>query len=292
MLACRERHQWPVPYVLFRQPSGDTGGCIGGIAIDPFLPGTRELFGQVAQGVVAGAGLDRQQVLEEPARHDPEQALGAGSPGDLMALPAEDCGLVKDAGCDGGRKLDAPARDAVMLSGQLAAGHNDEALGAIPLAGHDRALGGPAGGAAFCDLAQPRLRERRKQRDVPQIRIFTAHGSLLRACKEFLAAVYQAIRNLSRLHAYVVPMICVELRFDGNPDRLHARARHRQRLDELHAQGDLLLAGPWSDESGALLIFSADGNRVRQIIQDDPYYSTPGVTVLAVREWTPVAGDR
>lgn len=94
------------------------------------------------------------------------------------------------------------------------------------------------------------------------------------------------------MHAYVLPMICVELQFDGNPDRLHARARHRQRLDELHAQGDLLLAGPWPDDSGALLIFSADGNRVRQIIQDDPYYSTPGVTVLAVREWTPVAGDR
>jgi uncharacterized protein YciI len=87
-------------------------------------------------------------------------------------------------------------------------------------------------------------------------------------------------------------MICVELQFDGNPDRLHARAQHRQRLDQLHAQGDLLLAGPWSDDSGALLIFSADGNRVRQIIQDDPYYSVPGVTVLAVREWTPIAGDR
>lgn len=87
-------------------------------------------------------------------------------------------------------------------------------------------------------------------------------------------------------------MICVELRFDGNPDRLQARAWHRQRLDVLHKQGDLLLAGPWSDDSGALLIFSADGNRVRQIIQDDPYYSTPGVTVLAVREWTPIVGDR
>jgi len=70
------------------------------------------------------------------------------------------------------------------------------------------------------------------------------------------------------------------------------RAKHRQCLDELHAQGDLLLAGPWSDDSGALLIFSADGNRVQQIIQDDPYYSTPGVTVLAVREWMPIAGDR
>lgn len=87
-------------------------------------------------------------------------------------------------------------------------------------------------------------------------------------------------------------MMCVQLQFDDNPDRLHARARHRRHLDELHARGDLLLAGPWSDDSGALLIFSVDGDRVRQIIQDDPYYTTPGVTVLAVREWTPVSGNR
>lgn len=104
-------------------------------------------------------------------------------------------------------------------------------------------------------------------------------------------AVYQAIRIYPRLRAYGLPMICVELQFDAKPDRLLARARHRQRLGQLHAQGDLLLAGPWSDDSGALLIFSADDDRVRQIIQDDPYYSTPGVTIAAVREWTPIVGS-
>jgi uncharacterized protein len=85
-------------------------------------------------------------------------------------------------------------------------------------------------------------------------------------------------------------MICVELQFDGNAARLAARAQHRKRLDQLHAQGDLLLAGPWADDSGALLIFRADGNRVRQIIQDDPYYTAPGVTVLSIRQWTHIAG--
>ena len=86
-------------------------------------------------------------------------------------------------------------------------------------------------------------------------------------------------------------MICVELQFDGSPERLRARAKHRQRLDELHAGGELLLAGPWTDDSGALLVFSADGDRVRQILHDDPYYSTPGVTVRSVRAWTPIAGS-
>jgi uncharacterized protein len=86
-------------------------------------------------------------------------------------------------------------------------------------------------------------------------------------------------------------MICIELRFDDNPARLAARPQHRRRLDELHAQGDLLLAGPWADDSGALLIFNADIARVRDVIQDDPYYTTPGVTVLGIRDWTPIAGS-
>jgi uncharacterized protein len=66
--------------------------------------------------------------------------------------------------------------------------------------------------------------------------------------------------------------------------RLTARAQHRQRLAQLLAQGDLLLAGPWADDSGALLILTADGGRVRQVSQDDPYYTTPGVAVLGIRE--------
>jgi uncharacterized protein YciI len=85
-------------------------------------------------------------------------------------------------------------------------------------------------------------------------------------------------------------MMCVELQFDGNPARLAARPQHRQRLEQLHSQGELVLAGPWADDSGALLVFSTDESRVRQILQDDPYYTTPGVTVLPVREWAPVVG--
>lgn len=89
---------------------------------------------------------------------------------------------------------------------------------------------------------------------------------------------------------YAAAMICVELQFDGSPERLRARAMHRQRLGALHAAGELLLAGPWPDDSGALLVFSADGDRVRQILREDPYYSAPGVTVRSVRAWTPIVG--
>lgn len=73
-------------------------------------------------------------------------------------------------------------------------------------------------------------------------------------------------------------MMCVELQFDDDTARLEARPQHRKRLAQLHSEGDLVLAGPWADDSGALLIFSTDDKRVREIMQDDPYYTTPGVT--------------
>jgi uncharacterized protein len=85
-------------------------------------------------------------------------------------------------------------------------------------------------------------------------------------------------------------MFVLELRFDDDPLRLAARPAHRQRLAELDAQGRLLAAGPWHDDSGALLVFRADHEGVREIMAADPYYTTPGVTVVSLRQWRPVVG--
>lgn len=85
-------------------------------------------------------------------------------------------------------------------------------------------------------------------------------------------------------------MFVLELSFHADPRRMAARPAHRERLAELYAQGQLVLAGPWRDDSGALLVFDADQDRVREILDSDPYYRTPGVTVASLREWTPVVG--
>jgi hypothetical protein len=85
-------------------------------------------------------------------------------------------------------------------------------------------------------------------------------------------------------------MICVELAFDGDPRRLRMRPQHRRRLERLHAEGALSGAGPWSDDSGALLVFALDEAQVRALMDEDPYYSAPGVTVVAVRGWAPILG--
>jgi uncharacterized protein len=81
-------------------------------------------------------------------------------------------------------------------------------------------------------------------------------------------------------------MFAVQLTFADDPARLDHRPAHRERLAALAADGRLLAAGPWSDESGALLVFLVAGRD--EIIAADPYYSAPGVEVTGVHEWHPV----
>jgi uncharacterized protein YciI len=86
-------------------------------------------------------------------------------------------------------------------------------------------------------------------------------------------------------------MYVLELAFDDDERRLAARPAHRERLARLCAEGTLLMAGPWADDSGALLIFRTDEPGLREIVAADPYYSTPGVTVVGYRRWTPLPLD-
>jgi uncharacterized protein YciI len=84
-------------------------------------------------------------------------------------------------------------------------------------------------------------------------------------------------------------MFAVQLAFSDDPARLALRPAHRERLAGLAADGRLLAAGPWSDDSGALLVFVVAGREeLDAIMAADPYYSAAGVTVTWVREWSPV----
>lgn len=84
-------------------------------------------------------------------------------------------------------------------------------------------------------------------------------------------------------------MYAVQLAFSDTSARLALRPGHRERLAGLAADGLLLAAGPWSDDSGALLLFVVAGREeLDAIMAVDPYYSAPGVTVTSVQEWNPV----
>lgn len=83
-------------------------------------------------------------------------------------------------------------------------------------------------------------------------------------------------------------MWIVELRFDGGPERLAARGAHREKLDALHAEGVVRMAGPLADDSGAVLVFDTeDRDHLEQLLKADPYFSTTGVHIDRVREWQP-----
>lgn len=86
----------------------------------------------------------------------------------------------------------------------------------------------------------------------------------------------------------MLAMIVVELAFRDAPARLAARPAHRQVLAELRERGVLVMAGPWADDSGALLVFDASRSEVDEVMARDPYYSTEGVRVVGLREWLPV----
>jgi uncharacterized protein YciI len=81
-------------------------------------------------------------------------------------------------------------------------------------------------------------------------------------------------------------MVVVELAFTDSPARLKLRPRHREILAELHEKGEVALAGPFADQSGSMVVFTTDRDRVDQVLAMDPYYSVDGVTVVAVRELT------
>lgn len=86
-------------------------------------------------------------------------------------------------------------------------------------------------------------------------------------------------------------MVVVELSFGEDERRLAARSAHRERLQQLQADGVLVLAGPWRDESGAMLVYRCDRAGLDEIMGADPYFTTPGVTVSAIREWNPISGQ-
>jgi uncharacterized protein YciI len=82
----------------------------------------------------------------------------------------------------------------------------------------------------------------------------------------------------------------LQLAFDkDNERRLAVRPRHREYLRALLEQAKLHTAGPWADDSGALIIYEvADEAEARALLAADPYIEADVVTVKALRMWTPI----
>lgn len=83
-------------------------------------------------------------------------------------------------------------------------------------------------------------------------------------------------------------MWIVELAFTDESERLAARAAHRDRLHRLQEAGTVVMAGPFAEDDGALIIIdTSDRSAVDGLIAADPYFTAPGVAVARIREWRP-----
>jgi len=75
----------------------------------------------------------------------------------------------------------------------------------------------------------------------------------------------------------------------GDQRRLAVRPAHRQQLQQLHAQGRLVMAGPWAEDDGALLVYEvADESEMQELISQDPYTAAGVVEEVSLRRWVPI----
>ncbi len=89
-----------------------------------------------------------------------------------------------------------------------------------------------------------------------------------------------------------MPLFVLQYRFPEDAEqRLAVRPRHRAYLDELRASGKLVAAGPWADDSGALLVYAVeDEAELERLMADDPYVVADVFGERTLREWRPIFG--
>ena len=71
------------------------------------------------------------------------------------------------------------------------------------------------------------------------------------------------------------------------------RPAHREYLKSLLTENKLVISGPISDDSGGLLVYSADDeSEVERIIHADPFYKSGVFQTWKIRPWKIVMANR
>lgn len=70
------------------------------------------------------------------------------------------------------------------------------------------------------------------------------------------------------------------------------RAEHVKLLNDLREAGKIFCAGPFSDATGAVIIFKGTQNDALEFVEADPYVKNDLVPSFEVKEWiVGVGGD-
>lgn len=84
----------------------------------------------------------------------------------------------------------------------------------------------------------------------------------------------------------------VQTTFTSAEKRMAHRAEHRVYLHQLVAEGKLLMAGPFADESGGIIIFEAvDEAEVQGMMDNDPFTINGVFATTEIKPWILVAGS-
>jgi uncharacterized protein YciI len=71
------------------------------------------------------------------------------------------------------------------------------------------------------------------------------------------------------------------------------RPTHRQYLAELKQRGQLAASGPFTDDSGALIIYEAtSAEEADKLLQGDPFHKNGIFLKYVLRPWNPVIANR
>lgn len=71
------------------------------------------------------------------------------------------------------------------------------------------------------------------------------------------------------------------------------RPTHRQYLTSLRESGRLVASGPFTDDSGALIIYEAASREdAEQLLQGDPFHANGIFLKYQLRPWNPVIANR
>ncbi len=84
------------------------------------------------------------------------------------------------------------------------------------------------------------------------------------------------------------------IQYAKDPNKIQTiRPKHRQYLAELKEQGKLAVSGPFTDDSGALIVYEA-GTReeAEKLVQGDPFYEAGIFLHVEIRPWNPVIANR
>ena len=78
------------------------------------------------------------------------------------------------------------------------------------------------------------------------------------------------------------------------PEKVNSiRPAHRQYLLDLKARGQLAATGPFTDGSGALIIYeTTDAREAEQLLQADPFSKNGIFLKYVLRPWNPVFANR